>query len=229
MRYRWNEARLAPLNREEPPRRSRSGRGGRPRFSALALGALLIDAGLVTAEQIRDALAEGLNTGERLGEVIVRRGWASEERVAQLLAVQWQLRFRKAETISIDPMAIRRLSQADARRLRAVPVWFDDGGLVLAIEEPTSELFAAVKEVIGEVSYVVVARSTLDHLLSSRFLTDEPTAPIAAEESRVPALDEDQSDPEMQSDEEGDGVPEDSAPLLDPESALLEEGRTGER
>lgn len=190
MRYPWTEARVAPANRDGEvivdPEASveEAAKTQRP-----ALGALLIEAGLVTAEQIRAALAEGLATGERLGEVIVRRGWATEERVAQLLAVQWQLRFRKAETISIDPMAIRRLSQADARRLRAVPVWFDDGGLVLAIEEPATELFATVKEVLGDVSYVVVARSTLDHLLKSRFLTDD-TPSFVTDDLRVSVADE---------------------------------------
>ena len=143
-------------------------RSGRP-----ALGRLLVQAGVASDEQIQSAVDEGMRTGLRLGEIVVKHGWATEEQVAQLLAVQWQLRFRKANAIAVEPLAIRRLPAEDARRLRAVPVWFDDDGLVMAIEEPRSDLFAEVKELLGDVSYVVVARSALDSLLKSRFLSDE--------------------------------------------------------
>src|SRR5580704_4452158 len=69
MRYRWNEARVAPLSPEpEPPVVEPEIEDEEAQVQRPALGALLIDAGLVTAEQIRDALAEGLTTGERLGE-----------------------------------------------------------------------------------------------------------------------------------------------------------------
>jgi uncharacterized protein YfeS len=138
-----------------------------------ALGRLLVQAGVASDEQIQSAVDEGMRTGLRLGEIVVKHGWATEEQVAQLLAVQWQLRFRKANAIAVEPLAIRRLPAEDARRLRAVPVWFDDDGLVMAIEEPRSDLFVEVKELLGDVSYVVVARSALDSLLKSRFLSDE--------------------------------------------------------
>jgi type II secretion system (T2SS) protein E len=141
-----------------------------------ALGRLLIQAGVASEDQIQTAVAEGMRTGLRLGEIVVRHGWATEEQVAQLLAVQWQLRFRKANAIAVEPLAIRRLPAAHARRLRAVPVWFDDDGLVMAIEEPRNDLFVELRELLGNVSYVVVARSALDSLLKSRFLSDETVA-----------------------------------------------------
>ncbi len=138
-----------------------------------ALGRLLIQAGVASEDQIQAAVAEGMRTGLRLGEIVVKHGWATEEQVAQLLAVQWQLRFRKANAIAVEPLAIRRLPAAHARRLRAVPVWFDDDGLVMAIEEPRNDLFVELRELLGNVSYVVVARSALESLLKSRFLTDD--------------------------------------------------------
>jgi hypothetical protein len=41
------------------------------------LGQLLIQAGFLTQVQLDDALYEGSRTGERLGEVVVRRGLAT--------------------------------------------------------------------------------------------------------------------------------------------------------
>ena len=41
---------------------------------------LLVDAGVAPEAQLRLALAEGMGRGERLGEVVLRRGWIDEER-----------------------------------------------------------------------------------------------------------------------------------------------------
>ena len=43
-----------------------------------ALGTMLVEAGLVTSEQIRTAMDESTRTDERLGEVLLRHGWVSE-------------------------------------------------------------------------------------------------------------------------------------------------------
>ena len=44
-----------------------------------ALGTLLIERGFLDAERLDEALRIGSDTGERLGEVVVRMGWASEQ------------------------------------------------------------------------------------------------------------------------------------------------------
>ena len=45
----------------------------------LPLGRLLVEAGLLTDAQLEDVLFEGSQTGERLGEIALRRGILSEE------------------------------------------------------------------------------------------------------------------------------------------------------
>jgi hypothetical protein len=144
------------------------------------LGDLLVASGVVSEEEMRSAVAEGLRTGERLGEVVVRNGWASDERVAELLAEQWRLPFLRTDALSIDPVAMRRIPIGIARELDAVPIGFAAHGLLLAIAEPSRELFSSVEERIGGASYVVIARSALDSLLRSRLLTDSPSAPASA-------------------------------------------------
>jgi hypothetical protein len=52
----------------------------------IPLGRLLIDAGFLTQAQLDDALYEGSRTGDRLGEVVVGRGLATEDDIARLLA-----------------------------------------------------------------------------------------------------------------------------------------------
>jgi hypothetical protein len=54
----------------------------------LSLGALLVQEGVASEEEVQDALDECIRTRERLAEVVVRRRWISERKLAKLLADQ---------------------------------------------------------------------------------------------------------------------------------------------
>ena len=101
---------------------------GRP-----ALGTMLTDRSFITKEQLAEALSEGEATGERLGEVIVRRGWISEHDLAQVLADQWQLGFVDRASIWFDGQALGRMTKEDAQRLEALPTSVRDGRIVVAV------------------------------------------------------------------------------------------------
>ncbi len=150
----------------EPAAAERPGRP--PRRPSLA--GLLVGAGLTTYEQITEALEEGLGTGERLGEVIVRRGWATEQDLASLLAEQWGLAYLDGATLDVDPVAVGRLPLERARELGALPVHYDGVELVVIVAEPAEDRFAKVQETLDDVSFAVTARSALERLLS------DPTA-----------------------------------------------------
>src|SRR5690348_1678735 len=88
----------APAWEDDSTELSHRLRSGRP-----SLGSLLVGAGHVTEDQVKDALAEGIRTGERLGEVLVRRRVVTDEVIAELLASQWQVPFVKTAALSVDP------------------------------------------------------------------------------------------------------------------------------
>ena len=52
------------------------------------IGECLIQAGLITEEDLQAALAEHRRTGDRLGAVLVRMNLASEKQIAKALAYQ---------------------------------------------------------------------------------------------------------------------------------------------
>ncbi len=114
------------------------------------LGRLLVEAGLLTDAQVDDALFEGGQTGERLGEIAVRRGMLSEEDLARTLAEQWSLSYVDRASIFFDAGALARLSREDAQRLEAMPTRVQDGRVVVAVAEPTEQRLQALREVIGE-------------------------------------------------------------------------------
>ena len=148
---------------------------GRP-----ALGTMLTERDFITREQLQEALDEGAETGERLGEVIVRRGWISEDDLARLLAEQWQLGFVDRASIWFDGQALGRITREDARRLEALPTSVQDGRVVVAVAEPTQQRLSALREVMGEDAVVVVVpKSALDAGLRSDLLTGGGSTEVA--------------------------------------------------
>lgn len=139
----------------------------------LPLGAMLVEAGFVTQSQVDDALTEAAETGERLGEVVVRQGWASEDEVAMVLAEQWGLNYVASGGIWFESDALSRLSRDDARRVEALPTRIQDGHVVVAVAEPTEQRLADLRRLIGDDTVVVVVpKSALHTGLQSELLSD---------------------------------------------------------
>jgi len=146
------------------------------------LGALLVEAGVASEAEISDALDEANRSGEKLGEVVLRRGWVSEERLAGLLADQWGLVAPDPATLVLDPVALARMDAGLAGELGGLPVCFDERGVVVvAVAEPKGDRFEAFRSRLGDVSFVVVPRSTLEGLLEARTAPAPESAPTPVE------------------------------------------------
>jgi hypothetical protein len=163
-----------------------------------ALGTLLIERGYIDQEQLDEALRRSAENGERLGEVIVREGWASEEDLAKVLAEQWHLRYYERSAISFDGKALRRMSWEDASRLEALPIHEnEDGAVVVAVAEPTDARLLALRELLGDrIDFVVVAKTAIETGLRSELLAKdgrtveaEPVEAVDTDETVEPAAD----------------------------------------
>ena len=137
-----------------------------------ALGTLLIERGQLDEARLEEALAIGEAGGERLGEVLVRLGWVSEEELAKTLADQWHLRYTERSAISFDREALRRMSREDAAKLEALPIQVgDDGVLSVALAEPTESRLMALRTLLGDhIDFVVVAKGAIEAGLQSDLL-----------------------------------------------------------
>jgi hypothetical protein len=154
------------------------------------LGSLLIGAGFITEAQLAEALHEGSASGERVGEVVVRRGWATEDDVAKLLAEQWGLGYVERASIFFDSDALGRMSREEAQRLEALPTRVQDGRVVVAVAEPTDERLSDLRAVIGDDTVVVVVpKSALDAGLRSELLSGRPAEGSEGGESDERAAD----------------------------------------
>lgn len=128
-----------------------------------SLASLLEKEGL-TADQIREAFVEGVSEKKRLGEVVVTRGLVDELGLARTLARQWDLELADPEELAAGPLADLPLAQAQA--LSACVIAHRDGVPVVAVADPTAELFAAVEEELSfRPSYRVTTGSALKQLI----------------------------------------------------------------
>ncbi len=153
------------------------------------LGQLLVAEGFISDTQLHQALHVGSQTGERLGEVVVRQGLASEEDIARLLAEQWDLSYVDRASIWFDADALARLSREDAQRIEAMPTRVQDGRVVVAVAEPTEQRLAALREVIGEDTVVVVVPKTaLQAGLHSELLASDGRSPSKPRDDKIDAL-----------------------------------------
>jgi hypothetical protein len=140
-----------------------------------ALGTLLIEAGFVDSARLDEALRIGADTGERLGEVVVRMGWATEDDLAKTLAEQWHLRYLERSAITFDADALSRMSREEASRLEALPMKVsEDGAVVVALAEPTDARLLALRSLLGDrIDCVVVAKTAIDAGLRSDLLAKQ--------------------------------------------------------
>ena len=102
----------------------------------MALGAILLSQGLVSNEQLEQALREQSRAGERLEQTIARLGFASAEQVMRALADELAMEFVRLDETDIDDEAVRAVPPRLVFKLRAMPVRIDAGRLVVATSDP---------------------------------------------------------------------------------------------
>jgi MshEN domain len=131
-----------------------------------SLMSLLVEAEIATEEQLRLAAAEGMGTGERLGQLVLRRGWVTEQGLARLLARQWGLVFLDEEVLELAVIERELLPVAQARRLAGCLVGLTEGQRFVVLADPSSERLRELGELVGaEATFAVVTESSLQRLL----------------------------------------------------------------
>ncbi|HJQ20319.1 MAG TPA: GspE/PulE family protein [Gemmatimonadaceae bacterium] len=100
------------------------------------LGDALLNAGLVTREQLDEALAQQNTTGEKLGQTLVSLGYLSETALLQTLCADAGIPFLADAEIKPDADAITLVPLELARQHTAVPLKLESRHLVLAMGDP---------------------------------------------------------------------------------------------
>jgi type IV pilus assembly protein PilB len=156
------------------------------------LGALLLERGLLTREQLYAALEEQTRSRKSLGRVLIDQGTVRESDLVATLAAQIGLEYVDLGDYQVDPTAVSTINAALARRYQAVPVSWDDGRLVVAMADP-SNVFAIddIRTITGaEVRAVVSTRAAILEAIDRHNQLDSDVENVSAEAASM-ADDED--------------------------------------
>lgn len=109
------------------------------------LGDLLIDAGLITEEQLQMALDSQKKSKKRLGEALLDEGIITEAEMIEALQMQLGIEFIDLSQASLDPEMSRVVSKNVARQYNVVPVRTTPDEVYLAMSDPLN--FVAIEAV----------------------------------------------------------------------------------
>lgn len=117
------------------------------------LGELLSRKGYITEEQLVQALRESYQSGDILGRVLIRNGWVFESELARVLAEQWSLPYINVAIVGVDPYALKLMTPELGRRCSAVPVCVVGDELRVAFADPTDP--ATVAQVQDQIDFPI--------------------------------------------------------------------------
>ena len=109
------------------------------------LGDILVRDGLITADQLRRALAEQRSSGMRLGYTLVKLGFIEETEITKMLARQYRMPAVDLSRFEVDPKIIKLISPDIAAKYTVLPLKREGRTLTIAIADPNN--VAAIEDI----------------------------------------------------------------------------------
>jgi len=131
---------------------------------AVRIGDLLLERGIVTDEQVQQALAFQRNRGHKklLGEVLVELEFVSELQVAEVLAEAYEVPFARLTPRLVDPRCVELLPREFMEKNHVLPLFLVEGRLTLAVHELSNVFLVEEVERIAGHAVQVVAVTLAD-------------------------------------------------------------------
>ena len=123
------------------------------------LGEILIEAGIITPKQLKDAMVTQSHTEDmRIGEALACNGAVRPEQVCLALCARFGLPFVKLRAFEIEPAVMVLIPSHVARRYKVMPLIEDQEKVVVAVSDPTDlELINTLRFMTHKVLEVAVA------------------------------------------------------------------------
>jgi type IV pilus assembly protein PilB len=115
------------------------------------LGECLIQAGLITEDDLQSALAEHKRTGERLGAVLVRLNLATERQIAKALAYQLGFPYLNLAENPPDPTIVTLIAKEVALKRSCIAIRLEKNLMTVAMADPL--LFSLVQDLEFQTGY----------------------------------------------------------------------------
>jgi len=124
------------------------------------LGELLVEKGVLTEDQCKQALDFQKKTGKRLGQIVIELGLVKEDELLQVLSKQMDLPHIWLRKGLIDPGIINVVPGEKARLYKIMPMFKVKNNLILATSDPQAIfVFDEIEEMTGLSVQPVLSRS----------------------------------------------------------------------
>jgi type IV pilus assembly protein PilB len=153
------------------------------------LGECLIQAGLITEDDLQTALSEHKRTGERLGAVLVRLNLATERQIAKALAYQLGFPYLNLTENPPDSDVVTLIAKDVALKRSCVAIRLDKNLLTVAMTDPL--LFSLVQDLEFQTGYrikqVVATRADILEAIAAGY-PDKALMRTTGPGPQVPAM-----------------------------------------
>jgi type IV pilus assembly protein PilB len=99
---------------------------------------MLVNAGLITADDLEAALAEQAATGRTLGPILKDKGLVTESDIVSVIAGQLGMPYIELADYPVDPFAVQLIPPAMAKKYNSIPVKREGNQLTVAMKDPAN-------------------------------------------------------------------------------------------
>jgi len=135
------------------------------------LGAMLVSSGLITEEQLKNALATQQREGGRLGSILVKMNFVQEEKLMMFLSKQYGVPYVDLSRFEIDANVVKLIPGEVAQKYQIMPINRTGATITIAMVDP-SNVFAIddVKFMTGyNVEPVVATEAGIKQAMSKHY------------------------------------------------------------
>ncbi|MEW6101852.1 MAG: ATPase, T2SS/T4P/T4SS family [Candidatus Omnitrophota bacterium] len=102
----------------------------------ILIGQMLVDEGAISAEQLEAGLKEQKESGDFICTILIRLGFASEEKIFSVLSGQLGIPYTKVKDKAIEQDIIQKVPAKFASHYKIIPLGFKDNTLIIAMTDP---------------------------------------------------------------------------------------------
>ncbi len=138
------------------------------------LGEMLVDAGLITTEQVNKALEFSRKNGVRLGKALIRMNILEEPDIIKTLSKQLKIPYVDVGNILFDPEIVTLIPEAFAKKNKVIPLFLVDDTLTVAVSDPLNVyIIDDLSNIVGKkINVVISTESDIENALRNFYAND---------------------------------------------------------
>ncbi|MGE5396661.1 MAG: GspE/PulE family protein [Chitinophagales bacterium] len=109
------------------------------------VGEMLKEIGLISNEQLHEALAEQKESRDKLGNILVKKGYITEQALLETLEFMLGIPYVKLDRYTVDPGIMALIPTSMAQRHQVLPLAINENKLTVGMVDPMN--FVAVEDI----------------------------------------------------------------------------------